>query len=80
MAKEGPFDLNKLCWSLSGLVWGHRVLAGFEIQTMKFSASSAGMVFFFSFLSLESGERVRIGVGSRPHQTVFFHPSERENP
>ena len=47
---------------------------------MRFSASSAGMVFFFSFLSLESGERVRTGVGSRPHQTVFFHPSERENP
>lgn len=55
---------------------GDRSSQGLEMQTMRLSASSAGMV-FFPFFPLEFGERVRIGFGSRPHQTVFFHLREK---
>ena len=50
MAKEGPFDLNKLCWSLSGLIWGHRVLAGFGDTDNEVLCLICwdGFLFFFS--------------------------------
>lgn len=52
MAKEGPFDLNQLCWPLSELVWGHQYSRGLEMQTMSLSASSAGIFFFFFLFSV----------------------------